>query len=288
MTAGTRRLRNPPGAGAEIAASAATLAYNVAISQVTSGIGYVMANTGAAALSVIAARYCGVSWADLGMCPDRLGRGIRIGLITALPAAAVVGLGAMVPATRGFFQDERARGGGARHVLFETLVRIPLGTALPEEVIFRGSLLGLFTQRHSPATAAWMTSILFGVCHVLPTLRTLPMNPAGARVRGNLEAHRRRSPGRGHRHHPGRVRAGLASLPVRQPRRAGGCARIPERDRLPRRQVRRPCGVLTARPSHAASMIRFSFGTKRQLRGIQLNGAPVRRSRIMTPCVTWY
>ena len=55
----------------------------------------------------------------------------------------------MVPATRGFFQDERARGGGARHVLFETLVRIPLGTALPEEVIFRGSLLGLFTQRHS-------------------------------------------------------------------------------------------------------------------------------------------
>ena len=187
MTAGTRRLRNPPGAGAEIAASAATLAYNVAISQVTSGIGYVMANTGAAALSVIAARYCGVSWADLGMCPDRLGRGIRIGLITALPAAAVVGLGAMVPATRGFFQDERAREGGARHVLFETLVRIPLGTALPEEVIFRGSLLGLFTQRHSPATAAWMTSILFGVCHVLPTLRTLPMNPAGARVRGNLK-----------------------------------------------------------------------------------------------------
>ena len=187
MTAGTRRSRNPPGAGAEVAASAATLAYNVAIGQVTSGIGYVMANTGAAALSVIAARDCGISRADLGMCPDRLGRGIRIGLITALPAAAVVGLGAVVPATRGFFQDERARGGGARHVLFEILVRIPLGTALPEEVIFRGSLLGLFTQRHSPAAAASMTSILFGLCHVLPTLRILPMNPAGACAHGDLK-----------------------------------------------------------------------------------------------------
>ena len=185
MTAGTRRPRNPPGARAEIAATAATLAYNVAISQATSGISYVMANTGAAALSVIAARNCGVSWADMGMCPDRLGRGIRIGLATALPAAAVVGLGAVVPATRGFFQDERARGGGTRHVLFETLVRIPLGTALPEEVIFRGSLLGLFTQRHSPAIAASMSSILFGLWHVLPTLRTLPLNPAGARVHGN-------------------------------------------------------------------------------------------------------
>jgi membrane protease YdiL (CAAX protease family) len=114
-----------------------------------------------------------------------LGRGIGIGLITALPAAVVVGLGAVVPATRGFFQDERATGGGTRQVLFETLVRIPLGTALPEEVIFRGSLLGLFTQRHSPAVAASMSSILFGAWHVLPTLRTLPLNPVGARVRGN-------------------------------------------------------------------------------------------------------
>jgi len=185
VTAGTRRPRNPPGASTEVAASAATLAYNVAISQVTSGIGYVMANDSAAVLSVAAARTCGISRAGLGMCPDRLGRGIRIGLITALPVTAVVGLGAMVPATRGFFHDERARGGGTRHVLFETLVRIPLGTALPEEVIFRGSLIGLFTQRHSAAMAASMSSILFGVWHVLPTLRTLPLNPAGTRVHGN-------------------------------------------------------------------------------------------------------
>jgi uncharacterized protein len=185
VTAGTRRPRNPPSAGTEAAASAATLAYNAAISQVTSGVGYVMANDSAALLSVAAARTCGVSRAGLGACPDRLGSGIRIGLTTALPAAAVVGLGVVVPATRGFFHDERARGGGTRHVLFETLVRIPLGTAFPEEVIFRGSLLGLFTQRHSPAVAASMSSILFGLWHVLPTLRTLPLNPAGARVHGH-------------------------------------------------------------------------------------------------------
>ncbi len=185
MTARTCRSRIPSGVGAEIAASAATLAYSVVISRATPGIGYVMANAGAAALSAVAARNRGVSWADIGMCPGRLGRGIRTGLATALPAAAVVGLGAVVPATRGFFQDERARGGSTRHVLFETLVRIPLGTALPEEVIFRGSLLGLFTQRHSPAAAASMSSILFGLWHVLPTLRTLPLNPAGARAHGN-------------------------------------------------------------------------------------------------------
>jgi len=62
-----------------------------------------MANDSAAVLSVAAARTCGVSRAGLGVCPDRLGGGIRIGLTTALPAAAVVGLGAVVPATGGFF-----------------------------------------------------------------------------------------------------------------------------------------------------------------------------------------
>jgi membrane protease YdiL (CAAX protease family) len=185
VTAGSRRPQIPSGTGAEIAASAATLAYSVVISRASSGINYVMANAGTAALSVIAARNHGVSWSSMGMCPDPLGRGIRLGLATAVPTMAVVELGAVVPATRRFFQDERAREGGARHVLFETLVRMPLGTALPKEVIFRGSLLGLFTQRHSPAAAALMSSILFGVWHVLPTLRTLPLNPAGTLAHGN-------------------------------------------------------------------------------------------------------
>ena len=155
MTTGTRRPRIPP-AAAEIVGSAATLAYSAAISRAAPGIGYVTANAGAAALSVIAARNRSVSRADMGMRADRLGRGIRVGLTTALPTAAVVALGAAVPATRGFFEEERAAGGGTRHVLFEMLVRIPLGTALAEEVIFRGSLLGLLTQRHSPAAAAAM------------------------------------------------------------------------------------------------------------------------------------
>ena len=173
VTADTRQPGFHPGAGAEFAASTATLAYNVAINQAIPGVAYVPANLGAA-------RNCGVSGSDLGMRPDRLVTAIRIGLMAAMPAAGVVAVGAVVPATRRFFQDERVRRGGARHVLFETLVRIPLGTALAEEVIFRGSLLGLFMQRHSPAAAASMNSILFGVWHVLPTLHTLRLNPAGA------------------------------------------------------------------------------------------------------------
>ena len=116
MTAGIRGPRVPPGTGTEIAASAATLAYNVLISQATtSGAGYVTANACAATVSVLAARHRGVSWARLGMVPGRLGRGIRIGLATALPIASVAGLGVAVPATRRFFRDERAVEGDTRH-----------------------------------------------------------------------------------------------------------------------------------------------------------------------------
>ena len=186
MTAGTRGPGVPPGPGMEIAASAATLAYNVVISEAaTSGAGYVTANASAATMSVLAARFRGVSWASMGMVPCRLGRGIRIGPATALPIAAVAGLGMAVPGARRLFRDERAVKGGTRHVLFETLVRIPLGTAAAEEVIFRGALLGLFAQRHSPAMAASMSSVLFGAWHVLPTVHTLPGSPAAAHVQGD-------------------------------------------------------------------------------------------------------
>ncbi len=259
MTAGTRGPRIPPGTGTEIAASAATLAYNVVINQATtSGTGYVTANACAATVSVLAARHRGVSWARMGMVPGRLGRGIRIGLATALPIASMVGLGVAVPATRRFFQDERAAEADTRHVLFETLVRIPLGTALAEEVIFRGALLGLFTQRHSPAVAASMSSVLFGAWHVLPTVHTLPGNPAAAHVQGDPKrmagivlANVTATTVAGYGLAWLRFRSGSLAAPAVAHASLNGIG-------LPRRQVRRPrCGARHSAGRYHHSQHRF-------------------------------
>lgn len=57
--------------------------------------------------------------------------------------------------------------------------RIPRGTALGEEAMFRGALLGLFLRRHTRPTAVLASSTRFGLWHVLPTLDTLDANPAG-------------------------------------------------------------------------------------------------------------
>jgi uncharacterized protein len=172
-------------AAAELAAAAALLAWNAAINRVVPSPAYVPANLAAAGLSLASARRRRVPAADLGLGGDRVGRGLRVGLAAAAPVAAAVALGAAVPATRRWFLDERATTGGAGHALYHTLVRIPLGTALAEEAIFRGALLGLLLQRHSRVRASAVSSALFGLCHVLPTLDTLALNPAGSAVGGD-------------------------------------------------------------------------------------------------------
>jgi uncharacterized protein len=170
-------------ATAELAASAALLAWNAAINRAVPTPAYVPANLAVAGLSVLAASRRRVPAADLGLGRDRFARGLRVGLGATVPVAAAVALGATVPATRRFFLDERGTTGGTGYALYHTLVRIPFGTAVAEETLFRGSLLGLLLQRHSRARAAATSSVLFGLWHVLPTLDTLRLNAAGAAVR---------------------------------------------------------------------------------------------------------
>jgi membrane protease YdiL (CAAX protease family) len=171
-----------PLARAELAAAAALLAWNTAINRVVPSPAYVPANLAAAGLAVAAARRARVPAADLGLDRERADRGLRVGLAAAVPVVATVAAGAALPATRRWFLDERAATGGTGRALYHTLVRIPLGTAVAEETIFRGALLGMLLQRHPRARAAAVSSVLFGCWHVLPTLETLALNPLGKKV----------------------------------------------------------------------------------------------------------
>jgi membrane protease YdiL (CAAX protease family) len=124
----------------------------------------------------------GCSRADLGIGAEELGSGLRLGLGAAAAAAGTVALGAGLPATRRFFGDRRISGVGRAEAAYHLAVRIPLATALAEELLFRGVLLALLRQRRSPATAALGTSLLFGAWHVLPTIDHYQGNPASALV----------------------------------------------------------------------------------------------------------
>ena len=54
-----------------------------------------------------------------------------------------------------------------------------MGTALSEELIFRGALLGLYLRRHSFVRAALLSSLAFGLWHVVTAMGSVQSNAAG-------------------------------------------------------------------------------------------------------------
>lgn len=151
---------------------------------------YVPANVAVAAALIRVGRWGGASARDLGLDRDHAARGIGFGVAAGALAAGTVAGAAAAPRTGRWFADERALTLTPRAAAYEALVRIPLGTAVAEELTFRGALLGLsLRQRSWPASVAW-TSALFGLWHILPTIDTLPKHVVG---RAAVDA--------GHTHH---------------------------------------------------------------------------------------
>jgi uncharacterized protein len=123
---------------------------------------------GAAGLLVLA-RWAGLSWAELGLGRGTYQRGLLRALAAIGAVAVVFAAGAALPLTRSAFRDTRYDLGWG-HALLTAFVLIPLGTVLFEEVAFRGVLWGLLRRRHGTWTATIVSSALFGLWHVLPSL----------------------------------------------------------------------------------------------------------------------
>ena len=96
----------------------------------------------------------------------------------AIGAVAVVfAVGATLPLTRDAFRDARYHLGW-EHALLTAFLLIPLGTVLFEEVAFRGVLWGLLRRGRGTLTATVVSSALFGLWHVLPSLGLAADNQA--------------------------------------------------------------------------------------------------------------
>ena len=131
-------------------------------------------NIGAAAALVGLARAAGLGAGGARARPGRCSGGVfRTGALAAVPIVAGVAAAVAVPRTRALLADEKITGTGRAEAAFETFVRIPLETALAEEIIFRGVLLGLALRSRTPLGAVASSSIWFGLWHVYPTLGSL-------------------------------------------------------------------------------------------------------------------
>jgi membrane protease YdiL (CAAX protease family) len=123
---------------------------------------------GAVALLAVG-RVAGLSWASLGLSVSQLLPGLAYGGAAAGAIAFVYVLGMALPPTRRAFLDTRYQI-PMRAAVLMSLVTIPLATVVFEEVAFRSVLWGLLVADHGAAVATALTSVLFGLWHVLPAL----------------------------------------------------------------------------------------------------------------------
>lgn len=104
---------------------------------------------------------------EIGMHADALRSGAVVGAAGALVVAG--GIGAAMAARSPAMLDDRPLAMSAPQARRYVLAHIPLGTVVPEEVVFRGALPALLRGTRTPAwVPGVVSSLLFGLWHVLP------------------------------------------------------------------------------------------------------------------------
>ncbi|GMR02208.1 MAG: hypothetical protein BMS9Abin20_0536 [Acidimicrobiia bacterium] len=163
---------------------ALVLYANVVANGVLAEVWDIPFNLGVLGVALLIARRAGTTWTSMGLRSDRLRKGLVVGGAVIGVIAVGIAIAIVVPSTRGLFEDDRVIDNSVGWVLFQAFVRVPLATALYEEVLFRGIIFGMLARRYSPLLAAVYASALFGLWHILPTIDTLGANPAGGLFAG--------------------------------------------------------------------------------------------------------
>jgi membrane protease YdiL (CAAX protease family) len=147
---------------------------------------YPVINACAAATALAAATTSGLTAADLGLHPDRLRPGLRLGSAAAAAVVAAFALAALTPATRPVLDDQRVAGLDRQQLAYQVLLRIPVGTVAWEEIAFRGVLQAALRRVLAEPAATAVASTVFGVWHIRPAAEALAVNrltaSRGARI----------------------------------------------------------------------------------------------------------
>jgi uncharacterized protein len=136
----------------------------------------VVANVAGAGVLLAAARWAGLTWDELGLVRRKLPAGARWGGACAALVAAGCTIAVAGPALRPLLTDARIAGLDGADVVVQALVRVPLGTVLPEEIAFRGVLQAAASRVLPVRVATAVACAVFGVWHVRPTLSGLAAN----------------------------------------------------------------------------------------------------------------
>lgn len=152
--------------------------YSVAISIYIPKRFYSYVNLLIAGGSIIYGIAIGLSFGAMGLAPSGL---LKSGVLIAVfggAAIVVLAIGNLLPPVHKLFADGPSKRFSKREAAHELLLRVPFGTALSEEVIFRSVLLGILLGETTQTQALIVAAIAFGLWHIIPTLQTVRSNDA--------------------------------------------------------------------------------------------------------------
>jgi len=143
--------------------------HNLVQNTVLNETGYVAGNLAMSVTLVGIARSSGASWDEMGLGRPDVATSSKIGSI-AVSLGALGTIAAVAhPRTRALLSENRTPTTGSAQLVRRALIRFPLGTALFEEVAFRGVLPALTDRGNWQADA--MSAAVFAVWHIIPTAR---------------------------------------------------------------------------------------------------------------------
>jgi membrane protease YdiL (CAAX protease family) len=123
-----------------------------------------------ARISKLASQF-GVDTREQGLGLRDVPLGAGIGALASVAVWTAVLGGALVGRLHPLYTEPGIQQTPWTRALYEVLFRIPTGTALAEEIVFRGAILGLLSRKHPHLTAAVVNALLFGAWHVWPSLK---------------------------------------------------------------------------------------------------------------------
>lgn len=163
-----------------LAAAALLVAYNTVTNiEAQNDGGYIGRNVAVGALLIAGARGRGLTWDELGLDRTGLRSGFRWGSAMASAVGGAVAVSALLGRRRAFGRrmlSDRRADLDDRQLAWQTLVRIPVGTAAFEEVAFRGVVHAMFARAGGWPAALAGSSVTFGLWHIGPTLASLRLN----------------------------------------------------------------------------------------------------------------
>ncbi len=127
-----------------------------------------------AAVTLVGITLGSLNQEDLGLGAGQ-GGGAAVGLALGVAASVPLFLAVLNRKAAERVADDRFAGIGRAGLAYRALLRIPLGTALPEELIFRGVLFGLLVPAGELRAALW-SSLVFGLWHIAPAYNRMEEN----------------------------------------------------------------------------------------------------------------